>query len=134
MKRDIENRSDLVKLLENFYSVAMTDEKIGLFFTEVVKLDLNAHIPVIADFWEKILFGAPVYFGNPLAVHQKMHERSPLLKEHFDRWVKIFIGTVDRLFAGELAEAAKLRAAVIAQSLARRLNEDATPQLSRSAS
>lgn len=134
MKSDIENRGDLVRLLENFYSVAMHDEKIGYFFTEVVKLDLHTHLPVIADFWEKILFGTPVYFGNPLGVHQKMHQQSPLLKEHFERWVEIFRGTVDHLSAGKFAETAKLRAEVIAVSLWRRLNEDTTLPLSRAAS
>lgn len=124
MKVDIKNRDDLMRLLENFYLTAMHDEKIGFFFTKVVKLDLTAHLPVIVDFWEKVLFGKPVYYNNPLAVHQKMHAQSPLLKEHFERWVEIFSNTVDKLFAGEFADTAKMRAGIIAQSLFRRLNED----------
>lgn len=124
MKRDIESRADLERLLESFYSVAMSDEKIGHFFSEVVRLDLTKHLPVIVDFWEKVLFGKPVYQGNPLAVHQQLHEKSPILKEHFERWVEIFIGTIDKLFAGDLAETAKTRANTIAGSLYRRLNNE----------
>jgi hemoglobin len=126
MERDIETRSDIELLLGEFYSVAMTDLKIGHFFTRVVRLDLKTHIPVITDFWEKVLFGNPVYFGNPMSVHQHLHEKSPLEKEHFDRWLEIWIETVDRLFAGETAENAKAKAAVIAKSLLNRLENPFT--------
>lgn len=99
-------------------------KKFGFFFTKIVKLDLAVHIPVIVDFWEKVLFGKHGYYGDPLAVHQKISAQSPLLKEHFERWVEIFKDTVDKLFAGRLAETAKSRAEIIAQGLFRRLNED----------
>ena len=119
MKRDIQTRADIELLLDEFYKVAMHDAEIGHHFDE---LDLEAHLPIIVDFWEKVLFGNPVYFNNPLAVHQKLHERSPLKPEHFDRWVEIFSQTADNLFAGEMAEAAKLRARAIGDSLSQRLN------------
>jgi len=119
MKRDIETRDDLENLLREFYAVATCDEKIGHHFAE---LDLETHLPIIVDFWKKILFGEPVYFGNPLAVHQTLHEKSPLKLEHFQRWVEIFSQTVDELFAGETADNAKLRSKMIAHSLNQNLN------------
>ena len=119
MKRDIETREDLELLLGEFYKIAVADSEIGHHFAE---LDLAAHLPVIIDFWEKILFGKPVYFGNPLAVHQILHEKSPLKLEHFQRWFEIFSQTVDKLFAGETADDAKLRAKMIAHSLNQNLN------------
>ena len=119
MKNDIETRRDLERLLEEFYKIALKDEEIGHHFED---LDLESHLPIITDFWEKNLFGSPVYFGNPLAVHQKLNEKSPLLSEHFLRWVEIFSRTVDRHFAGERAENAKLRASAIARALFGRLN------------
>ena len=121
MERDIENRQDLELLLSEFYRVAMIDSEIGHFFTKVVQLDLNEHLPRIVDFWEKVLFGNPVYFGNPMEVHQKLSALSKLEKHHFDRWVEIFANTVDRLFEGETAEKAKTKAAVIAEGLSRAL-------------
>ena len=121
MKRDIERRADLETLLGEFYAVAVRDEKIGHHFAG---LDLAAHLPVIVDFWGKVLFGKPVYFGNPLFVHQKINEKSPLLLEHFRRWTEIFGRTVDKLFAGEQAENTKLRARMIAHSLNHRINQD----------
>ena len=119
MKRDIETREDLENLLNEFYSVATRDEEIGHHFAE---LNLQTHLPVIINFWEKVLFGNPVYFGNPLAVHQTLHEKSPLLLEHFQRWIEIFNQTVDELFVGKTAENAKLRAKMIAHSLNQNLN------------
>lgn len=121
MNRDIENRADLELLLNEFYKTATIDAEIGHHFAD---LDLASHLPVIVDFWEKVLFSKPVYFGNPLAVHQKINEKSPLTFEHFRRWLEIFSQTVDALFAGETAENAKLRAKMIAHSLHRRIDEE----------
>jgi hemoglobin len=119
MLRDIETREDLDLLLSEFYSVATVDPVIGHHFTD---LDLDSHLPVITDFWEKVLFARPVYFNNPLAVHHVLHAKSPLEFAHFVRWVEIFSTTVDRLFEGGLAEAAKLRAKMIAHNMNQRLN------------
>lgn len=122
--RDIETREDIERLLNEFYVLATKDELIGHHFAE---LDLETHIPVITDFWDKILFGNPVYFGNPLFVHYKLNQKSGLAPKHFERWTHLFYGTVDRLFAGETADLAKSRAEVVAGSLSMRLNEDAGP-------
>lgn len=121
MKKDIQTREDVELLLTRFYDVAMVDEEIGHHFAE---LDLVTHLPVIVDFWEKVLFGKNIYFGNPMFVHQKLHEKNPLELEHFQRWVAIFSATVDENFAGEMAENAKMRAKMIAHSLNQRLNEE----------
>ena len=119
MKRDIETRADLENLLSEFYDIATQDEEIGHHFAE---LDLKTHLPIIVNFWEKVLFGKAAYFGNPLAVHKTLHEKFALKFEHFQRWVEIFHRTVDKLFAGEMADAAKLRAKMIAHSLNQNLN------------
>lgn len=117
--KDIETRPDLELLLTEFYKIAPFDAEIGHHFEGV---DLAAHLPVIIDFWEKVLLGKQVYFGNPLAVHQKLHAKSPLTLKDFQRWVELFSAKVDELFTGEQAETAKLRAKMIAHSLNQRLN------------
>jgi len=119
MKRDIETREDLKFLLTEFYKIAVVDSEIGHHFAE---LDLAAHLPIIVDFWEKILFGKPVYFRNPLAVHQKLNAKSPLKLEHFQHWIEIFSETADKIFAGEMTDNAKLRAKMIAHNLNQRIN------------
>ena len=116
---DIETRADIDRLLVEFYKVVMHDPEIGHHFDQ---LDLEHHLPIIGDFWEKILFGNPVYFNDPLTVHQKLHERFPLRPEHFARWVEVFSRTVDAMFAGEMADLAKFRAGAIGRNLDQRLN------------
>ena len=119
--KDIETREDLETLLSEFYKIAVVDKEIGHHFDN---LDLIAHLPVIVDFWEKVLFGKPAYFGNPLLVHQTLHKKSPLTLQNFQRWVEIFSRSVDNLFIGKTADAAKLRAKMIAHSLNQRINLD----------
>src|SRR3954470_7851447 len=119
MKPDKATREDLELLLTEFYRVAIPDPEIAHHF---VGMDLLAHMPVIVDFWEKVLFSRPVYFGDPMMVHQRLHQNSPLMAEHFTRWVEIFCSTVDSLFDGDMAERAKQVAGTIAHSLEQRLS------------
>ncbi len=118
--KDIETRKDLEHLLNEFYKVATKDDEIGHHFAD---LDLESHLPTIVNFWEKVLFGKPNYFGNPLAVHKVLHSKSPLTLEHFRRWIVIFSGMIDEHFEGEIAENAKVRAKMIAHSMSQRLND-----------
>ena len=114
MKQDILNREDLLLLMDRFYSKAMTDQSIGHYFTEIVPLNLQKHIPVITDFWETILFDTGKYFGNTMKVHDDLHEKSPFKSEHFNRWMAMFKETVDENFQGNNAEKIKQRAISIA--------------------
>ena len=117
--RDIQDRADIENLIDEFYKIITVDELIGHHFDG---LDLKTHLPIITDFWEKSLFGTPVYFNNPFEIHKKLHEKSPLKSEHIVRWVNILVATTDRLFSGELADLAKSRAAAIGDAFDQRLN------------
>jgi hemoglobin len=112
--KDITNRQDIEELLKSFYEKAFKDELIGFYFTEVVKLNLETHLPIIADFWETILLHSSKYNGDPMNVHKHIHALSPFKPEHFDRWVLLFQQTVSGIFEGNIAELAKQRAASIA--------------------
>jgi hemoglobin len=124
MMRDIETREDLVHLLEVFYQKAFADELIGHFFTQVVPLNLDVHIPVIADFWEAIIFNKHTYKKNVMVVHQHIHHLSHIKKPHLDRWVQLFTGTVDELFEGDKATLIKQRGSSIATLMDIKLNHN----------
>jgi len=113
-KRDIESRADLERLLEVFYKKVFKDDLISHFFIEVVPLNLETHIPVIADFWESVLLDGRGYRKNVMEIHLNISEKSKINKEHLDCWVKIFSETVDELFEGTKASLAKQRATSIA--------------------
>ena len=87
---DINTRGDIVDLLEKFYQKAFDDDLIGHFFTEVVPLNLETHIPQIADFWESVIFSTRGYRKNVMEIHQHIHALSAIKKEHLDRWVALF--------------------------------------------
>lgn len=111
---DIENRDHVEQLMRAFYAKAIPDPVIGHYFTQVIDMDLEKHIPVIIDFWETVLLGIAKYKSNAIAVHQHLHEKSAFEEKHFEQWVKLFQSTVDELFEGEKAELAKQRALSIA--------------------
>jgi len=119
--RDIETREDIDELVADFYRKALADDKIGYLFTEIAEINLEHHLPIIADFWEMMLFGTvnfqAKYKRSPMHVHQILSEKEPLRAEHFGRWVRLFCETVDGKFAGEKANLAKARAFSIAETM-----------------
>lgn len=127
-KNDIRSRADIDELMLQFYSRALSDNKIGYIFTDVAKLDLNHHLPVIGDFWETIVFQTGTYARhgrNPLMVHSELALKTPLLPEHFQRWLLIFRETTDELFEGERADFIKTRALAIASRMQHYVGEAA---------
>jgi hemoglobin len=111
---DIETREDIYYLLEHFYAKAIPDKTIGYFFTEVAKIDMTAHLPVITDFWEMVILNGTRYKKNAIAIHANLHRLSAMEDRHFTRWLQLFTTTVDELFSGDRAELAKQRAQSIA--------------------
>jgi hemoglobin len=110
MKTDIENRNDIELLINTFYEKVKKDESLAYYFTDVVKVNWEKHLPVMYDFWENVLFYSGTYIGNPMMLHAKIHQRSPFTKEHFQHWLQLFNQSVDELYEGEHAEQIKLRA------------------------
>ncbi|MFT3744891.1 MAG: group III truncated hemoglobin [Pyrinomonadaceae bacterium] len=120
MKKDIQDREDIDRLMIEFYSRAITDDVIGYIFTDVARLDLEYHLPIIGDFWESVLFQTGKYQAhgrNPMAVHGELNEKTQLLPEHFERWLIIFVETVDNAFCGARADFIKARARAIADRM-----------------
>jgi hemoglobin len=118
---DIESRADCEQLVRAFYGRALQDPIIGFIFVDVAKLDLEAHVPRIASFWETILLGARSYSGGAFRPHAELHAKVRLREGHFTQWLNLWSRTVDELFAGERAELAKAHAHRVAQAFLARL-------------
>jgi hemoglobin len=112
--KDIEAVADIPKLVDTFYSKVLKDEVIGHFFTEVVQLNMEAHMPKMYAFWESILFGTGPYHGNPMTKHIALNSLSEMRPEHFKRWLVLWEDTVGELFSGDRADLAITRAQNIA--------------------
>ena len=120
-RTDLETRADIERLVRAFYEQALADTMIGYLFTDVAKLDLEAHVPEITDFWETILLGARSYSGGAFAPHAALHHKSPLRAGHFERWLQLWRATVDGMYAGPHAELAKSHALRVARAFHGRL-------------
>jgi hemoglobin len=112
--KDITNRADIENVLNAFYKKVFTDPVIGHFFTIIVPLDLEKHIPLITDFWESIIFNTQNYRKNVMEIHHNINRQSSIKKEHLDRWVEIFSQTIDEFHEGDKARLMKQRARSVA--------------------
>ncbi len=126
---DIQGRDDIADLVTEFYTRAFQDAVLGPIFIDVAKMDLEAHMPIMCDFWETVLFQAGKYGRNAFGVHLDLHRQEPLTPMHFQRWLDIWESTVDDMFRGDRANLAKVQAGRIANGISGRLQRsvDAEP-------
>lgn len=121
-KNDITTKADIDTLVRHFYTRVLPDPIIGFFFTEVAKIDLEAHLPVISRFWQKQLLGTGDYHGRSFEKHLLIHQQAAITAHHFHRWLYLFKQSVNDLFSGERADVAKNRATAIADSMLKGLD------------
>ena len=119
--KDIENRDDLVMLMDAFYSKMLKDDKVGYIFTDVAKLNLEHHLPLLADFWNNALFHTGGYKNNVVQIHKALNEKEKLTPEHFKRWLFLLEETIDENYKGEIAEKMKLRAQQVGMTIQAKL-------------
>lgn len=123
MKKDITTRQDIEQLVNIFYEKVARDAIIGPIFNDVVKVNWDRHLPLLYSFWETQLLDGKTYAGNAMQIHTDLNARHPLMQYHFDGWVRLFVETVDELFAGTKAEEAKTRGSQIAQLMHHKMRE-----------
>lgn len=111
-KKKIETREDIETLVQEFYSKVRKDSLIGPVFDEQAKVDWDEHIPKLVNFWSDLLLGEDSYRGRPFPPHIPFN----LEISHFEKWLKLFIATVDENFIGLKADEAKSRALGIAKN------------------
>ena len=123
MRKDIETRDDLMELMESFYAKLLADDTISYLFTDVAKIDLAHHLPVLVDFWDAVIFQSDTYHKNAMQPHLLLHGNSPLTKHHFETWLRYFKLSVDELFEGEKAFIIKERATSVATVMQIKINQ-----------
>ncbi len=106
-RHDIQERKDIELLVDRFYDRVQADPLLAPVFNHV---DWQKHLPVMYNFWSSMLLGEASYRGNPFQKHAML----AITGAHFQQWLKLFIATVDELFAGLRAEEIKERANNIA--------------------
>lgn len=115
MKKDIETREDIVRLVDTFYDKVKVDPTIGFIFDEVAKVDWGRHLPRMYSFWSSILLGEKTFDGNPMAKHVELGRITPMTETQFSAWKKLLTETIYELFEGNKADEAIIRAENIAR-------------------
>lgn len=106
-QKDIVSRNEIKLLVNSFYEKVKQDELLAPVFAHVY---WPHHLPVMYNFWSSVLLGDMSYNGNPFSKHKEL----PVKREHFSRWLELFLETVETEFSGPVADEAKNRAKTIA--------------------
>ncbi len=125
-RRDIETRADVESVVHQFYDDLIKDDRVGLFFTEVVSLDFKVHLPVIISFWSSILLGDHTYQGNPMLKHIELSRKMKIDESHLERWLSIWRKNLEQSHEGVVTELAKAKAEQIGMLILHkiRINEN----------
>lgn len=111
---DIQNQDDLHLLVVDFYKKLLSDKAISYIFTDVVKIHLEEHLPILVTFWSQAILGTGGYSKNLTQIHLDMNEKEYLSPELFKIWLQHFFNSVDENFIGENSEKIKTQALNIA--------------------
>ncbi|MEM7375210.1 MAG: group III truncated hemoglobin [Bacteroidota bacterium] len=109
--KDIQTIQDIRLLVDTFYGKVRQDDLIGPIFNEVIQDKWAMHLEKMYAFWQTVLLQEITYGGRPFPPHMKL----AVEQEHFDRWLGLFVETLDALFEGEKVMEAKWRAEKMAQ-------------------
>ena len=112
--KDIQNQDDLYLLVDEFYKKLLSDTLISYIFTDVVKIKIEEHLPILVTFWSQAILGTGGYTNNLTQIHLDIDKKEHLSKDLFDIWLNHFYTTVDENFIGEKAEKIKTQALSIA--------------------
>lgn len=111
----LDNRAateeDIRALVRRFYALSLDDDLLGPMFRETIP-DLEAHYPVVEDFWSTALLGTARYPGSAFTKHVHL----TIEPAHFDRWLAAFTQAVDETLPAAAADSAMKRARQMTQS------------------
>lgn len=112
--KDIATQEDLYNLVNEFYKKLLSDNSINYIFTEIVKIHIESHLPILVTFWSQAILGTGGYTRNLTQIHLDINAKEYLSPALFKIWLNHFNETVDELFTGENSEKIKTQALNIA--------------------
>jgi hemoglobin len=107
---DIQNQDDLYIVVDAFYKKLLADEAISYIFTDVVKIKLEEHLPILVSFWSQSILGTGGYYNNLTQIHLDVNAKSYLSKELFEIWLNHFENAIDENYKGINCERMKNQA------------------------
>ncbi|WP_448167053.1 group III truncated hemoglobin [Burkholderia ambifaria] len=113
--RDAEPTEDNIRdLVYAFYDRVRADPLLGPVFDAKLEGRWDDHLPKMASFWSSLVLGTKGYRGNVQQAHQPLDGIEPA---HFNRWLSLFLKTVEGRYTPPAAIRFMEPALRIAQSL-----------------
>lgn len=114
---DVVDRVNINEMVREFYASVLEDELLSPFFRRALGDDLkngkwHEHLHTLDNFWLLMMTGRRGYGGDPFPPHAFL---GPLTPETFERWLKLFKETLDRLYAPEIANKFYSKANILAE-------------------
>jgi hemoglobin len=109
--QEILTINEIKLLVDTFYGKVQEDELLAPVFNEQIQDRWPQHLEKMYTFWQTVLLEERTYYGAPFPPHAELR----IDATHFERWMHIFLETVDGLFTGEKATEAKWRAGKMAE-------------------
>jgi len=123
---DIQTQNDLYLLVDVFYKKLLADDSISYIFTDVVKIKLKEHLPILVTFWSQGILGTGGYSKNLTQIHLDVNEKEYLSPELFKIWLNHFNDAVDENFQGTKSEQIKTQALSIATVMQIKIEQNKT--------
>ena len=110
-KKDITTSDDIKTLVDTFYEKVRRDELLSPIFNERIQNRWPQHLEKMYSFLQTVLLNGQTYSGSPFPPHAQL----PINHSHFEKWIELFISTIDELFKGDKSTEAKWRANKMAE-------------------
>ena len=123
---DIQTQKDLYLLVDEFYKKLLSDNSISYIFTDIVKIKIEEHLPILVTFWSQAILGTGGYTRNLTQIHLDIDKKEPLTPELFTIWLNHFNTTVDENFTGVNAEKIKTQALSLATIMQIKIHQQNT--------
>ena len=123
MKPDLDSKAHIKQFVESFYDKVLSDSLLAHIFIDVASININAHLPLIQSYWEKLLLGDRQYQRHTMNVHRQIDQKFSFSDDEFQRWLVLFKQTASEEFSGEKTDRAVILASTIAKNMQDALNK-----------
>ncbi|MZR63968.1 group III truncated hemoglobin [Alcanivorax sp. DP30] len=114
---DLDCRENIDAMVHGFYQRLLNDPVMAPVFLDVAQIDLNKHLPIICQYWHKMLLGEGGYQRHMMARHRDLDDQMPLTGEHHERWLGHFMANLEGRYGGPCTDRARRLAATIMDNL-----------------
>ena len=122
MLEDTVDRSNVERMVREFYAMLIKDDMVGPFFIKALGSDLKndkwyEHFRTLDKFWLMMMNGEPGYTGDPFGPHVFIG----VTPESFERWLQRFREHIDQYYTPEIADKFYKKSEILADQFMQRL-------------